>query len=197
MKKILSGALVLSLFMLSCSKDDDGGGSTTTTYLSITPGQTRSFEVKDSISGNLSSITQTSTNRDTSVNGRSYHVFNNSDGSFEYYAVAGSEYYTLFNLPATISTQPIELLYLKSNGSINSTWTQNISFTVPGFPIPIPVTFTHTIKEKGLTKTYGAITHNNVIRVETKISSSLASINSDIQTYVAPNYGVVNITTYI
>lgn len=197
MIKNIFGALLLSLLIISCGKNSDDNTAAGDSYLSLASGQTRTFEVKDSISGRLTTIVQTSSDRDTTVGTRSYHVFNNNDGSREYFAVSGNDYYTLFNLPATLSTVPIELLYLKSNGTVGNTWSQNYSFNVPGLPIPVPLTFTHTIKETGLTKTTGSKSHTNVIRVETKITSPLLSINSDIQSYCAPKYGVVHMTTLI
>ena len=198
MKKILFGTLVLSSILLfSCGKDETGPAVPAVSYLTVTPGQIRTFENKDSISGAVTVVTQTTSTTDTSVGGKSYRIFNNSNGTNEYFAVSGNDYYTLYNLPAGISTEPIELLYLKATGTVGSTWSQNYSFNVPGVPIAIPVKFTHTIKETGLTKTTGSLTHTDVIRVETKISSTLLSINSDIQTYCAPKYGVVYMTSYI
>ena len=197
MKKILFGAVLLGSLVVSCSKNDDGEDVPAVSYLSLTPGQTRTFEVKDSITGETGTVTQTSSSRDTAVAGRTYHVFDNSDGSREYFAVSGNNYFTLYNLPSGISDQPVELLYLKANGNVGTSWTQDFSFAVPGFPISIPVKFTHTIKEKGLSKTFGAITHTDVIRVESKITSTLLDIDSDIQTYCAPKYGVINITSHV
>jgi hypothetical protein len=197
MGKNIFGVLIVSLLLISCSKNNNNDAVTADSYLSITAGQTRTFENKDSISGTLTTVVQTSSNRDTTVGTRSYHVFDNSDGSKEYFALAGNDYYTLFNLPATLSTVPVELLYLKANGSVGTTWSQNFSFNVPGLPIPVPIVFTHTIKETGITKTTGIKNHTNVIRVETKITSPLLSINSDIQSYCAPKYGIVHMTTFI
>ena len=197
MKKSFFGLLILNILFISCNKNGAGDPVAAITYLSITAGQTRTFDVKDSISGAINTIVQTSSNRDTTAGMRSYHVFDNNNGSKEYFAVSGNDYYTLFNLPATLSTVPIELLFLKANGNVGTTWSQNFSLNVPGIPIPIPIIFTHNIKETGLTKTTGAKSHTNVIRVETKISSPLLNISSDIQTYIAPKYGVVYITTYI
>jgi len=197
MRKNTFGVLILSLVFISCSKNNNDDVETANSYLSITPGQIRTFENKDSISGTLNTIVQTSSNRDTAVGTRSYHVFDNSDGSKEYFALSGNDYYTLFNLPAALSTVPVELLYLKANGTVRTSWSPNFSFNVPGLPIPVPVVFTHTIKETGLNKTTGSKNHTNVIRVETKITSPLLSINSDIQSYCAPKYGVVHMTTFI
>lgn len=197
MKKILFYSLSASLVFCSCSKDDNEPTPGAISYLSVTPGQTRTFENKDSISGTINTTVQISSSRDTTVGSRTYHAFDNSDGTTEYFAVSGNDYYTLFNLPATISTAPIELLYLKSNAGVGTSWAQNFSFNIPGAPFPIPITFTHTIKEKGISKTTGAINHTDVIRVETKVSSAFLNINSDIQTYCAPKYGVVHLITYI
>lgn len=197
MKKSFILALFGFILLASCSKSGGEDTDPVLSYMSLTAGQIRTFEVKDSLTGALNTVIQTSSNADTMVGSRSYHVFNESDGNKQYFNISGNDYYTLFNIPGVSSTTPLELLYLKANATVGTSWSQNFSFTLPGVPLPVPVTFTHTLKETGLTKTTGAITHQNVIRVETKVSSTLASITSDIQTYSAPNYGVVHISTYI
>ena len=56
------------------------------------------------------------------------------------------------------------------------------------------------IIEKGLTKVINGITYKNVIHVSTTISSSAipsASLTSDIHSYYAPNYGLINNNTIV
>lgn len=200
MKKAIFGLLILSVLLFSCKKDSSTGGSgNTSDYMSLTAGQARTFETTDNVASSTSSNVSTSTNRDSTVNGRSYHVFTNSDGSSGYFNVSGSDYYSYTELPA-LSNLQLELLYLKTNLAVNGTWSQSINVTVPGLPFPLPVTISNTIKEKGISRTVGANNYSEVIRVETGIAVSglpAGALTTNIQSYYAPRYGLIENTTVL
>ncbi len=200
MKKTIFGLFTLSIILFSCKKDSDGGNNNTaTSYMSLTAGQTRTYETTDNIAMSSSSNTSTSTNRDTSINTRTYRVFSNSDGSSGYFNVTGNDYFSFTSLPS-LSNLQLELLYLKANLNVNGSWNQTTNVTVPGLPFPLAVTITNTIVEKGLSKTTGTISHSDVIRVQTGISVAgipASALTTNIQSYYAPRYGLVESTAVI
>ena len=200
MKKTILGLFTLSAILFSCKKDSGGdNNNTTTSYMSLTAGQTRTYETTDNIAMSASSNTSTSTNRDTSINARTYHVFSNSDGSSGYFNVTGNDYYSFTSLPS-LSNLQLELLYLKANLNVNGSWTQNTNVTVPGLPFPLAVTITNTIEEKGISRTTGTMSHTDVIKVRTGISVAglpASALSTNIQSYYAPRYGLVESSAVI
>ncbi len=193
MKKVLFACISISLLAVSCSKSDDPT-STAEKYMSITAGSTWNYHRTDNVTpANSTDYTITSSNRDTTAAGKSYHVFTNSNGSSEYYNITGSDYYTLqaFSLGGTDTT--LENLYLKDGAALNSSWSQAYTLNVG---IPVGVTVTNKIQEKGISKTIGSTNYTNVIHVVTTISiPTLAtlggSITTDIHYYYAPKYGMI------
>src|SRR6185312_6401417 len=93
-----------------------------------------------------------------------------------------------------------ENLYLKNNVDGGTQWTQNLSVTVTGVPLAIPLTITYTIAEKGISKTVNNQSYTNVIHVTASISSSLippSALTSSINMYYAPKYGMIASSTII
>jgi hypothetical protein len=198
MKKTLYFCLLLSLFAASCGKDSDpepdpNGGS----YMNAKAGSTWNYEVINNVPpASTQNYTLTSSNRDSSINGRNYHVYsNNRTGGSEYYFVSGSDHYTFGSLPATVGTNiNVENIYLKSGADVGTTWAQSYNVPVPGFPFPINVTVTHKIEEKGITKVINNITYNNVIHVSTLVTAAgipPSALTTDIDMFYAPNVGVI------
>jgi hypothetical protein len=142
MKKIVFGCFLASLALFSCSDDDNPapGPSTGTAYMTTTAGATWTYDDIDSstVPPTLTTHTLVSTNRpDTSINGRSYHIYTNSNGSSEYYNISGSDYYVYQKLPDDLGGAQIEVLYLKSGAAVGTTWTQSNNVTISGFPITV------------------------------------------------------------
>ncbi|HMD01285.1 MAG TPA: hypothetical protein VKH37_14090 [Ferruginibacter sp.] len=192
-------AIFLSLF--ACKKSDDTTTPAAEKYMSLTSGSTWNMKVVDNNLATTTNYTLTSTNRDSTINGKSYHVLTNSStGINEYYLISGSDYYTFRNLTLATTTTQIEAIYLKDNLSAGGTWSQNYSITVPGFPLAVPVTLSYTIAEKGISRTVNGTAYSNVIHVTTAISSSLipsANLTSDIHSYYAPKYGLIENTNKV
>jgi hypothetical protein len=198
MKKVLFAFLSASILTVSCSKDDPiPVAPVATKYMNTSAGSTWNYAYTDILdASNNYNYTVTSTNRDTTAVGKSFHVYDNTTNGNEYYNVTGNDYYTMqaFNLGTTDTT--ILNLYLKTGAAVNTSWSQNISIDA-GLPTPVTITITNKIQETGLTKTVGANTYTNVIHVVTSISSLIiaslpgSSFTNDIHFYYAPNYGMI------
>jgi len=208
MKKIVFGCFLASLGFISCSDDDPApGGGGGTAYMTTTAGATWTYDDIDSSSAPpvLSTHTLVSTNRpDTLINGRSYHIYTNSNGSSEYYNISGSDYYVYQKLPDDLGGAQVELLYLKTNVNAGATWTGSNNVTVSGFPITI--NYTSRIAEKGITKVVNGITYNDVIHVETTLSlvppfpiqpPTSSEFATDMDFYYAPGKGLIHSDTKI
>lgn len=190
------------LFFMSCKKTPPSNTTPPVNYLTISAGSTWNYHVTDS-SGTTpvnTNYTLTSTSKDSLINGRSYHVFNNSAGNNQYLNITGNDYYQFDSLPAALGATAFERLYLKDNAAVGVSWVQNLSVTIPGAPFPVPVTITYTIAEKGISRTVNTTTYADVIHVSTTISSSLipaASLTTSINSYYAKKYGLIENTTVI
>ena len=188
---------VFLLFIVSCKKSE----TTTNTppqdkYLATSAGSTWNYhETGTSDTATINTdYTLTSTSRDSSINGKSYHIFSNSTGGNQYLNITGNDYYEFDSLPAGLGTGVFERLYLKDNAVVGTSWTQNLSLTVPGSPIPVPITITYNIAEKGISRTVNGTTYTNVIHVGTSITSALipaASLMTNINSYYAEKYGLI------
>jgi len=185
----------------ACKKSSDSTVVPSEKYMSITAASTWQLRVVDNIATTTTNYTVTSTNRDSTISGRAYHVFTNSStGSNEYYFISASDYYTFRTLGLTLANAQVETIYLKDNLSAGAVWTQTLSLTVPGVPFPVPVTITYTLAEKGISRTVNGIAYSNVIRVSTVISSSLipaGGLTTDIQSYYAPKFGLIENTNKV
>lgn len=187
----------LTILLFSCFKEDTTPTPpAASSYVNTSSGSTWNYHLVDNSTGSASSAdyTITSTARDTSINGKSYHVYDNSLGSHQYNALTGSDYYQYDSLPTGLGAGAVDRLYLKDNLAATGTWTQNLTITVPGSPFPIPFTITNTIAEKGITRTVNGTAYDDVIHVSTVIASVLipsSSLSTNINSYYAPKYGLI------
>lgn len=210
-KKILCMKIKILLFpafmlvISACKKNDSTNtppSSQDTAYLTTSAGSTWNYHQTDA-SGMTpinTDYTVTSTSRDTSINGKSYHIFSGSDGSTQYFNITGHDYYQFDSLPATLGTSVFERLYLKDNVAAATTWSQDTNVALSGVPFPIPIIITYNIVEKGITRTVNGTTYTGVIHVGASIHSSLipsASLTSDINSYYAKKYGLIEGSTVI
>jgi len=188
------------LFALSCKKTEHTNTPQQDKYLTTSTGSTWNYHVTDS-SGTTplnSDYMITSTAKDSLINGRSYHVFNNSNGGNQYFNITGNDYYQFDSLPAGLGAATFERLYLKDNAAVGVSWTQSLTVTMSG--IPVPVTLTYNIVEKGISRTVNGTSYSDVIHVSTSISSSLipsASLTTSINSYYAKKYGMIENSTAI
>lgn len=202
MKKLLFASISACVLAISCSKSDDPAPVSSEKYMSITAGSSWNYQFTDNINAaNNNTYTLSSTTRDTTAAGKSYHVFTNSNGGNEYYNITGGDYYRLqaFNLGGADTT--LENLYLKDAVAVNTSWVQNYNIDVAGQAVQVVIT--NTITESGISKTVGTTTYNNVIHVVTSIASPTlagvpgSSLSTNIHYYYAPKYGMIQNDTKI
>ncbi|MEO6489763.1 MAG: hypothetical protein ABIO04_07485 [Ferruginibacter sp.] len=195
MKKLLLGLLIYSLFIISCKNDNPDPSPGVDKFMSVTAGSTWNYSYTDNnASANNYNYMLTSTDRDTSSAGKSYHVFSNSNGPNEYYNITGSDYFTLqvFSLGTTDTT--LTNLYLKDNVAAGTTWAQDYMIDIG---LPVNVTVTNKLEAKGINLTVGATAYTNVIHIITTITSSTialipgSSLTTDIHYYYAPKVGLI------
>ncbi|RYG21164.1 MAG: hypothetical protein EOO07_03285 [Chitinophagaceae bacterium] len=204
MKKLLFGAIFLSILTISCSKEgDDDEGTTSQVYLHSTSGSTWNYRTVDNAGPGTpaTNYTLTSTSRDTSINGKNYHVYTNSaTGESEYNGRVNNDYYLFQALPDELGGSNIENIYLKAAASANASWTQSYPITAMGFPITVKII--NTIVEKGMSKTVNGTAYADVIRVKTDISITglppgTITLTTDINQYYAPKVGMIETSSKI
>lgn len=185
------------LLFSACKKDDNGNTPTTqtTTYLNTTSGSSWTYHEINS-SGTTPSNTDytlVSSAKDTSINGKSYHIYNYSYGGNQYLNVTGHDYYQYDSIPGGLN-KVFERLYLKDDEAVGTVWKQDLNVNIPGIPLAVPATITNTIAEKGISRNVNGTNYTNVIHVTTTISSSLipsSSLTSSIDSYYAEKFGLI------
>jgi hypothetical protein len=187
------------LFVISCTKSKTAD-MPQDKYLTTSTGSTWNYHETDSASPAPvnKDYTLTSTSRDTSINGKSYHVYSNSIGSNQYFNISGNNYYQFDSLPAGFGTTVFERLYLMDIASVGFSWNQTLMVTLSG--VPVPFTLTYTIAEKGISRNVNGTTYPDVIHVTTGLHSSLiptASLITNIDSYYAEKYGLIETTNII
>ena len=195
MKKLYFPLLAVIVLVTACKKSSTSTPTVVDKYMSVTAASTWQYRQVNNISAVTTNYSLTSTNRDSLINGRAYHVFINSTaGNSEYYLIAGNDYYTFRTLGITLGGTQVENLYLKDNMTTGASWSQSITLNIPGAPLPVPVTLTYTILETGISRTVNSIVYSDVIHVKTVISSILipaANLTTDINNYYARKYGMI------
>ena len=196
MKIQLVLGILVTIIAGSCTDGGEPIVPSGTSYLTLTAGSSRNYELKNNTPpASTTNYTVTSTNRDTTINGRSYHVFSTSIGGSEYYTQSGGDYYTYQVLPITTGSSNVEILFLKDNVGVGATWVAaSAPITVPGVPFPLTININNTIAEKGLSKTVNGKSYTDVIHVTSVIAVAGlpgGGVTSDIHYYYAPKYGLI------
>lgn len=194
---------LLATTLLSCKKDDSPdkpAGSTA--YINVTNGSTWNYQEINNDTGTpqTSNYTISSTGRDTSISSKTYHVYDNSRGNHWYLNNSNGDYYQFDSLPGLLGNGVFDRLYLKTGLDAGQNWEQNINLTIPNVPLPLPITITNTIAEKGIAYTVNGTNYTNVIHVTTSISSALipsSSISTSINSYYAEGIGLIENSTQI
>ena len=203
MKKVIYYAGICLLFLTSCKKSQPvvNGSSS---YFSFSAGSTWNYSTTDNSNGQINTYTLTATANDSIVNGRTYHVFNNTSSSGttnEYYNITGNEYYQYSEV---IPQQPaVEQKYLIDNVNAGTSWTTPFftQFDAQGTTVSITGTIKNTIEEKGTSLTVNGINYIGVIKVKTElqnvsitvpfIGNLTPTIVQSNYSYYAPKYGMV------
>jgi hypothetical protein len=199
MKMKFLSLCTLCLVFFACKKSNsDPDPIAPIPYMSTSANSTWQYEQITNPSGPgtvTTNYTLTSTNRDSTINGRPYHVYINSNGNAsEYYNITANDYYQYRSLPAALGGTKIEALYLKDNIALNASWAQNVTITVSG--VNVSLIFTNTVTEKGVAKTVNGINYTDVITVTTVITPNTpgipaSAITSDIKSYYARKVGLI------
>ncbi|MFM2360753.1 MAG: hypothetical protein RLY16_2746 [Bacteroidota bacterium] len=189
-------ALFASLTLVFSCKKAPTPAANADAYMNVSPNSSWNYRETNLATTTITNYTITSTSRDTVINSRSYHIFNNSNGNkAQYYLISGNEYYEFREIVNNSGGNKAELLYLKNNVSAGTTWQQNLTMNVSGLDVPVSIAY--TLAETNGTRTVNGTTYNNVIKVNATISSSLvpaAQLTSDIQNYYAPGVGNIEST---
>jgi len=164
--------------------------------MSLTAGSSWNYELINNAAPSTTTFKLTSTSRDSTINGKAYHVYTNSRSGNEYYNITGNDYLNFRSLPAAIGGSFVEYIYLKDNAAAGASWSQSFAATANGFPIN--ATLNNTVTAKGITKVVKGITYNNVYHVTTTLSVSVSGfpipasgLSTDIQTFYAEKFGVI------
>src|SRR5882672_5393521 len=108
MRKTYFSLLALILAIFSCKKSSDTTAVIAEKYMSMTSGSTWQLRLVDNSTATTTNYTVTSTNRDSTISGKAYHVFTNSNtGSNEYYFISGSDYYTFRTLGLNLANTQV------------------------------------------------------------------------------------------
>jgi hypothetical protein len=175
-----------------------------TSYFSFSAGSTWNYSTTDDSTLQVTNYTLTATANDSIVNGRTYHIFNNTSSSgttSEYYNITGNEYYKYSEV---IPQRPaIEQKYLIDNVNTGTSWTTPFStqYVYQGTTVTINGTIKNTIEEKGSSLTINGTNYSNIIKVKTElqnvsiivpfIGSLTPTIIQNNHSYYAPKYGMV------
>jgi hypothetical protein len=187
----------------ACTKNNsDNTTPAAESYLNTNAGSSWNYHSVDS-SGTTpvnSDYTLTSSTQDTTINSKKYHIYNVSIGGNQYMNLTGNDYYQYDSVPVP-GGEKIERLYLEDNAAVNQSWSQTFTLNnIPNSPVPIPLAVKNTIVEKGISRMVNGVSYSNVIHVSTTLSSTLvpaASLTSAIDSYYAPNYGLIDTKTII
>lgn len=205
MKNSVLSFFALSIICFSCKKDSTPTPPATPVdkYMTFTAGSQWDFEKianPSSASPVTTNYSITSSNRDTTINAKQYHVFtNNSGGVSEYYYNSGNDYYVYRKLPADFGDTYVEIIYLKDNAAVGETWSQTYPINYSG--VLIQVTLTNKIVERGLSQNINGKSYSDVIKVNTKLSATGIplpfTLTDEINNYFAPKYGAIKEETKI
>jgi len=193
---------IVTLFFASCGKKDNPNTNppaVVDSFININAGSTWTYHEDDSSTATPKSTdyTITSTSKDSAIGTRSYHVYSYSYGGSQYLYHSGNDYFQFAAVPGSSGTN-VERKYLVDNMKQGTSWSETFSITVSN--IPVPVTLTNTIAERGISRTVNGVNYTNVIHVSTSLSSSAipsTALTSSIDSYYAPNYGLIENSTLV
>ncbi len=197
MKKLIFALFCICIIAFSCKKSDPDPVAPTPSlpYSNSNDGTNWRYEVRTVDQVTTDTITTNDTSHvakpDTTVGSKAYVRIIHNDGTHTYNNVTGNDYYQFQHIvfPPTVDTS-IEIIYLKDNGSVGTSWAQPLTVDV-GIGFPITITFTSTITGTGLTRVVKGITYSDVISVSTALNSPGITITSNIVNYYARNIGLI------
>ena len=185
---------IVTLFFCACGKKDsptNNPPAVTDSFININAGSTWTYHEDDSSTATPKNTdyTITSTSKDSTIGTRSYHVYSYSYGGSQYLNISGNDYYQFASVPGSNGTT-VERKYLVDNIKAGTSWSETFNIS----NIPVPVTLTNTIVEKGISRTVNSVNYTNVIHVSTSLSASgipSTALNSSIDSYYEPHSGLI------
>lgn len=203
MKKYLLLLLPLLAILNSCQKIDgtaingiNSGASAT--YQPLTAGSTWKYRIDYSASFGFSMVDTnviTMGSKTLTISNKLYtQAYENNIGfgiiDTGYYYASNHEYSTMEKVSAGSSTYAVELLYLKDNVPVGTSWTASLSYPTLG-----AVQLTGKITEKGISKIVAGKTFTNVIHTTIQLQMSILGTPTTVtyEIYVAPNVGIVHV----
>jgi len=185
-------------------------------YLSTTPGNVWTYQETNNTTGNITTYTLTSTNRDTLINSVPHHVYTKLKAGVttnEYYSDILNDYYqyTCF----ADSSEPGDLLYLNDSKQVGESLLTNLQiyytkFNLDNsyFPIPglsLACDLKNTIIDKDTSLTINGRTFTSVIKIKTEVINArnplgiaeIPNIMQNISSYYSPNYGLIKQDFYL
>jgi hypothetical protein len=189
-----------TLIFTACNKNDSNQNPTTSnSYINTSAGSTWTYHEDNSSTGASTDYTVTSTSRDSTIEGKKYHIYNYSYGGNQFLMVSGNEYYQYDSIPIA-GGQNVARLYLKADAAAGATWSQDFYLNIPNSPVPVPLHVDNKIAEKGISRTVNGTEYKNVTHVTTTLSSVLipsSNFSSTLDSYYAPNYGMIENTSVV
>lgn len=189
-----------TLIFTACNKNDSNQNpSTSDAYINTNAGSTWTYHEDNSSGATSTDYTVTSTSRDSTIEGKKYHVYHYSYGGYQFLMSSGNEYYQYDSIPVS-GGKNIARLYLKGDAAAGATWSQDLSLDIPNSPVPVPLHIDNKIVEKGISRTVNGTEYKNVTHVSTTLSSILipsANFSSTLDAYYAPNYGLIENTSVV
>lgn len=189
-----------ALFLFASCKKENSSGETpeeNLNYLNTTAGSSWLYhEINSSGPSPVQSDYRvTSTASDTTINNKSYHIYSLSYGGSRYLNLSGNDYYEFDTVPGE-GVKSFERLYLKGGVPVGTSWSQSENLVVEGIPIPMKIT--NTIVSTTLIKEVNGKSYEKVIHIKTTITTDklpAGSLMTDINSYYAPNYGLIENTS--
>lgn len=196
MKRILLAAAMLITVAISCSKNG-GEEQSGINYHNNAVGSTWNYEKTDNTTATVTeNYTLTSTNRDTLISNKSFHVYKSSmSGGDEYKRRSGNSYFVFYPWSDESFMLFDEILYLKSNVPVGTSWSQ--TFGLPVDWVQLTGVAKSTIIAKDISRTVHSVTYDSVIHVETLITISgypTGNETGTLNAYYAPGYGKIEFT---
>jgi hypothetical protein len=206
MKKVFFAAICFALFNVSCSNDNPVGDNNVQIsyrYMTLTQGSNWIYETTDNTTATSTQYSLTSTNVDTIIGTRTYHIFENTDTSGTnpaYYNISGKNYFQFTQLDPQLPVT--ELNYLISDTAVGTNWTTPISSAQAGGTLFANVK--NTIESNNAQLNVNGVNYSNLIKVKTEIIDATITISvqgfpivltptivQNLYAYYAPNYGMV------
>lgn len=190
----------LALLAVSCKKEGEEATKDAELFLNTNAGSTWNYQEINASEGTpvVGQYSVVSTGTDTTIQNKKYHVYRYSFGGSKYLAKIDRDYYEYARFIDV--GQAVERLYLKGGAALQTTWSEEFPVTVTGpVPISLRVKLTNQIVAIG-SHTVSGTSYEGVIHVKTDITSPdlpKEAVVSDIHSYFAPDYGMVENRTRI